>query len=314
VTSNHFQHVGARQAHYIWRRVNREKRHRKSLQYDYSSLHLLSAETVRVQQVPARPLEIGATPRLCLGAAPIRLNPMRQTDVCSVLWESAVRSKMIGAATFCLVFQLLAAASAPAQEPQPPTPPAPPFSGIARNVVTWLHHVTGTGTHHHRIASSPPLPRPRPAQLTKAPELPAAAVEPNEAPPAASAVEPIKISPAPASTIEQDKAPAELPAAAVEPNEAPPAASAVEPIKISPASAPRTEQDKAPAELPAAAVEPNEAPPAASAVEPIKISPASTLRIELDKAPAEPPAAAVKQTKAPNTPARTVLQGANIPD
>jgi hypothetical protein len=180
---------------------------------------------------------------------------------------------MLGAATFCLAFQLLAAASAPAQEPQPPTPSAPPFSGIAHHVVTWLHHITGT--HRHRIASSPPLPRPRPVQFTKAPELPAAAVEPNEAPPAASAVEPTKISPAPAPTIEQDKAPAELPAAAVEPNEAPPAASAVEPIKISPAPAPTIEQDKA---------------------------------------PAGPPAGAVEQTKAPNTPARAVLQGADIPD
>src|SRR5262249_11185021 len=163
-----------------------------------------SAETVRVQQVPARPLEIGATPRLRLGAAPIRLNPLWQTDVCRVLWESAVRSKTLGVATFCLAFQLLAAESAPAQELQRPTPPSPSFSGIARNVVRWLHHVTRTGTHRPRIASSPPLPRPRPAELTKAPELSATAVEPNEAPLAASTVEPIKISPAPTPTIEQD--------------------------------------------------------------------------------------------------------------
>jgi hypothetical protein len=237
---------------------------------------------------------------------PIRLNPVWQTDVCHVLWESAVRSKMLGAATFCLAFQLLAAASAPAQGPQPPTPPAPPFSGIARNVVTWLHHVTRTATHHHRIASSPPLPRPRSAQLTEAPELPATAAKPNEAPPVSDAVEPIKISPTSAPTIEQDQAAAEPPAAAVEPNEAPPVAAA--------ARAPTIEQDKAPAELPAAAVESNEAPPAASAVEPIKISPASAPPIEQDKAPAELPAGAVKQTKAPNTPARAVLQGANIPD
>ena len=130
-----------------------------------------------------------------------------------------------------LAFQLLAAASAPAQGPQPPTPPAapPPFLGIARNVVTWLHHVTRTGTHRHGIVSSPPLPRPRPARLTKPPALPAATIEPNEAPPAASAVEPSKMSPAPAPTVEPDKAPAELPAATVEPNEAQPSAAAVQP-------------------------------------------------------------------------------------
>jgi hypothetical protein len=225
--------------------------------------------------LPLVGMDVGVATFFGLRTAPIRLNPLQQTDVCRVLWESAVRSKVLGPATFCLAFQLLAAASAPAQEPQPPTPTASPFSGIARNVVTWLHHVTRTATHRHRIASSPPLPRPRPAQLTKAPELPATTVGPNETPPTASAIEPVKISPAPAPTIEQDKVPAELPAAAVEPNEAPPSASAIEPIKISPAPTPTIERDTAPTELPAGAVE---------------------------------------RTKAPGTPARAVLQGTNIPD
>ena len=181
-----------------------------------------------------------------------------------------MRSRVLGAATFFLSLQLLAATSAHAQGPQPPTPPKaqPPVSSVAHNVITWFHHVTGTGAHRHRIVSSPPLPRPRPAQLTKTPaELPAAAleqnktpaVEPNEAQPAAAAAEANKMSPAPASSVEPDKAPA------VGLNEAQPAASVVEPNKISPASAPTVEPDKAPAELPAAAVEQNEAPPRTSA-------------------------------------------------
>ena len=181
-----------------------------------------------------------------------------------------MRSRVLGAATFFLSLQLLAAASAHAQGRQPPTPPKarPPFLGVAHNVITWFHHVTGTGAHRHRIVSSPPLPRPRPAQLTKTPaELPAAAleqnktpaVEPNEAQPAAAAVGLNKMSPAPDTTVEPDKPPP------VELNEVQPAAAAAEPNKISPASALAVEPDQAPAELPAAAVEQNEAPPRPSA-------------------------------------------------
>ena len=179
-----------------------------------------------------------------------------------------MRSRVLGAATLSL--QLLAATSAHAQEQQPPIPPKarPPVSSIAHNVITWFHHVTGTGAHRNRIVSSPPLPRPRPAQLTKTPaELPAAAVEqnktpavePNEAQPAAAAAEPNKMSPTPDTTVEPDKPPA------VELNEVQPATVAAEPNKISPAPAPTVEPDKVPAELPAAAVEQNEAPPRTSA-------------------------------------------------
>jgi hypothetical protein len=181
-----------------------------------------------------------------------------------------MRSRVLGAATFFLSLQLLAAPSAHAQGPQPPTPPKarPPVSSIAHNVITWFHHVTGTGAHRHRIVSSPPLPRPRPAQLTKTPaELPAApveqnktpAVEPNEAQPAATAVGPNKMSSTPDTTVEPDKPPA------VELNEVQPATVAAEPNKISPAPAPTVEPDKVPAELPAAAVEQNEALPRTSA-------------------------------------------------
>ena len=182
-----------------------------------------------------------------------------------------MRSRVLGAAMSFLSLQLLAAASAQAQGLQPPTPPkaAAPVSSIAHNVVTWFHHVTGTGGHRHRIVSSPPLPRPRPAQLTKTPaELPAAAVdqnkttpavEPNEVQPVAAAVEPNKMSAAPDTTVEPDKLPT------VRLNEVQPAAAAGEPNKGSPAPAPTVEPDKAPAELPAVAVEHNETPPRTSA-------------------------------------------------
>ena len=225
-----------------------------------------------------------------------------------------MRSRVLGAATFFLSLQLLAATSAHAQGPQPPTPPKaqPPVSSVAHNVITWFHHVTGTGAHRHRIVSSPPLPRPRPAQLTKTPaELPAAAleqnktpaVEPNEAQPAAAAAEANKMSPAPASSVEPDKAPA------VGLNEAQPAASVVEPNKVSGAPDTIVEPDKPPT------VELNKVQPAAAAAEPNKIFPASALTFELDEAPAELPAAAVEQNEAPpRTSAGAVLRGPDIPD
>ena len=80
-----------------------------------------------------------------------------------------MRSRVLRAATFFLSLQLSAATSAHAQGPEPPTPPKarPPVSSIAHNVITWFHHVTGTGAHRHRIVSSPPLPRPRPAQFAQ---------------------------------------------------------------------------------------------------------------------------------------------------
>ena len=224
-----------------------------------------------------------------------------------------MRSRVLGAATFFLSLQLLAAASAHAQGLQPSTPPKarPPDSSLAHKVITWFHHITGTGGHRHRIVSSPPLPRPRPAQLTKTPmELPAVAVEqnktpavePNEVQPAA-AVEPNRMSPAPASSIEPDKAPE------VELNDAQPAASDVEPNKMSRAPDTTVEPDKAPT------VELNEVQPAAAAAEPNKLSLAPAPTVEPDKAPADPPAAAVEQNEAPpHTSPRAVLRGPDIPD
>ena len=167
----------------------------------------------------------------------------------SAAGDGTVRLRVLGAAAFFLAFQLLAAASAHAQEPQSPTPskPQPPFSGMAHNFVTWLHHVTSTGTRRHRIVSSPPLPRPRPAQLGAQPS--AAAVRPNNAPAgfAPTAAEP-------------DREPGDLPAAAVEPNEAQPAAALVVPNKMPPAPAPAVETDRAAAEQPPGAVDQTKAP------------------------------------------------------
>ena len=222
-----------------------------------------------------------------------------------------MRSRVLGAATFFLSLQLLAAASAHAQGLQTPTPPKarPPVSSIAHNVITWFHNATGTGAHRHRIVSSPPLPRPRPAQLPKTPaELPAAAVEqnktpavePNEAQPAAATVEPNKMSPAPASSVEQGKAPA------VELNEAQP--TAAETNKVSTAPDTTVEPDKPPT------VELNEVQPAAAAAKPNDIS-GTRPTVEPHMTPAELPAAAVEQNEAPpRSSAGAVLRGPEIPD
>ena len=213
-----------------------------------------------------------------------------------------MRSRVLAAATFFLSLQLLAAASAHAQGPQPSTPPKapPPVSSIAHNVVTWFHYVTGTGGHRHRIMSSPPLPRPRPAQLTKTPaELLATAVEQNNTP----AVDPNKMFPASASSVESVKAPA------IGLNEAQPAAIAIEPRKMSAAPDTTVEPDKLPT------VQLNEVQPAAADGEPNKISPPPAPTVEPDKAPAELPAVAVEHNETPpRTSAGAVLRGSDIPD
>ena len=133
--------------------------------------------------------------------------------------------------------------------------------------------------------------KPKRAQLTKTPaELPAAAVEQNNTP----AVEPNKMFPASASSVESVKAPA------IGLNEAQPAAIAIETSKMS--AAPDT------------TVEP-EVQPAAAAREPNKISPAPSPTVEPDEAPAELPAVAVEHNETPpRTSAGAVLRGSDIPD
>jgi hypothetical protein len=76
-----------------------------------------------------------------------------------------MRSRVLGAATFFLSLQLLAAASAHAQGPQSPTPPKarPPFSGVAHNVITWfLRHWYWSAPPSDRVIAA--AARPRPAQ------------------------------------------------------------------------------------------------------------------------------------------------------
>ena len=73
-------------------------------------------------------------------------------------------------ATFSLCFLLLTAASVHAQAPQPVLPETrSPLSEIAHKFTSWLNHVTDAGAKHQGAASSPPLPRPRPAELASAP-------------------------------------------------------------------------------------------------------------------------------------------------
>jgi hypothetical protein len=78
----------------------------------------------------------------------------------------------LGVATLSLSFLLLAGASVHAQAP-PPAPPeaSRPTPGIAQSFVNWLHHVAGIAPHR-RERSMPPLPRPRPAELTATSDAP----------------------------------------------------------------------------------------------------------------------------------------------
>jgi hypothetical protein len=81
-----------------------------------------------------------------------------------------VRVKAIAAATLALSLLPLAAAAVHAQAPQPaPAERGSPLSEIAHDLTTWLGHVTGNSPNHHRVTSSPPLPRPRPAEPAPTP-------------------------------------------------------------------------------------------------------------------------------------------------
>jgi hypothetical protein len=83
-----------------------------------------------------------------------------------------VRVKAIGAATLALSFLPLTAAAVHAQAPQSaPAERGSPLSEIAHDLTTWLGHVTGSSPNHHRVTSSPPLPRPRPAEPAHTPAV-----------------------------------------------------------------------------------------------------------------------------------------------
>jgi len=74
-----------------------------------------------------------------------------------------VRLKAIAATTLLL----LGVAAVDAQTPQATASEKPsPLSEMAHDFGNWLSRLTGGGksTDHHRTASSPPLPRPRPTE------------------------------------------------------------------------------------------------------------------------------------------------------
>jgi hypothetical protein len=84
-----------------------------------------------------------------------------------------------------------------AQAPQStPVEKPSPLSAIAHDLTNWLSRVTGSRADHHPPASTPPLPRPRPAQPASAPvvsnERPAE-VAPAAPVPAKKIVTPVQI-------------------------------------------------------------------------------------------------------------------------
>jgi hypothetical protein len=112
------------------------------------------------------------------------------------------QQKVTRAASFSLFFLLSGFALAHAQVPPPePTEPPSRLSMFAHDVSSWVDHIitdakhiitdadhtdanhintdanhintaadpVSTGADHHRVTRSPPLPRPRPAELASAP-------------------------------------------------------------------------------------------------------------------------------------------------
>src|ERR1700751_6356733 len=100
-----------------------------------------------------------------------------------------MKQKVTRTASFSLFFLLSGFALAHAQVP-PPEPSEPPsrLSMFAHDVSSWVDHIitdakhiitdadhintdadqVSTGADHHRVTRSPPLPRPRPAELAAA--------------------------------------------------------------------------------------------------------------------------------------------------
>jgi hypothetical protein len=101
-----------------------------------------------------------------------------------------MKQKVTRTASFSLFFLLSGFALAHAQVPPPePTEPPSRLSMFAHDVSSWVDHFitdakhiitdadhintdadhVSTGADHHRVTRSPPLPRPRPAELASAP-------------------------------------------------------------------------------------------------------------------------------------------------
>src|SRR6516164_9810372 len=87
-----------------------------------------------------------------------------------------MKQKVARTASFSLFFLLSGFALVRAQVPPPePTEPPSRLSMFAHDVSSWVDHINtdadhvSTGADHHRVTRSPPLPRPRPAELASAP-------------------------------------------------------------------------------------------------------------------------------------------------
>jgi hypothetical protein len=99
-----------------------------------------------------------------------------------------MKQKVTRTASFSLFFLLSGFALVHAQVPSPEeTEPPSRLSMFAHDVSSWVDHIitdakhiitdadhtdadhVSIGADHHRVARSPPLPRPRPAELASAP-------------------------------------------------------------------------------------------------------------------------------------------------
>jgi hypothetical protein len=94
-----------------------------------------------------------------------------------------MKQRVTRTASFSLFFLLSGFALAHAQVPPPePTEPPSRLSMFAHDVSSWVDHIitdakhiitdadhVSTGADHQRVTRSPPLPRPRPAELASAP-------------------------------------------------------------------------------------------------------------------------------------------------
>jgi len=69
-----------------------------------------------------------------------------------------MKLRILGTASFSLLFLLSGFALVRAQEP------SAPLSAIVHDFTNWWDHI-GTHVDHHRATHSPPLPRPRPPEL-----------------------------------------------------------------------------------------------------------------------------------------------------
>src|SRR5215468_6358654 len=87
-----------------------------------------------------------------------------------------MKQKVTRTASFSLFFLLSGFAPVRAQVPPPePTEPPSRLSMFAHDVSSWVDHIITDAKHiitdadHHQVTRSPPLPRPRPAELASAP-------------------------------------------------------------------------------------------------------------------------------------------------